>query len=80
MKKGCCHCGTTDAELRPYGPGGAPICFPCIKSTPEREEAAHNALGALMEAAGAASPDGIIVIGTEAGPIPGRLLDMKDPS
>lgn len=32
----CEECGTK-AELRPYGKGGARICFNCAMSTPEKK-------------------------------------------
>jgi hypothetical protein len=67
---GCHYCGTMDAELRPYGPGGAPICFRCMKAEPSREQAARQAFGALLDAAQATSPLGSALIGTEDGPIP----------
>ena len=35
----CCYC-SKPGDLRPYGPKGAPICFDCMKATPEREEEA----------------------------------------
>jgi len=44
-----------------------------MKATPEREATAHNALGALIGAAEAASPHGVAVIGTDNGPMPLRL-------
>ena len=59
---GCCYCGTTDDLLRPYGPGGAPLCFPCLKSTPEREAQAGAAFGALLDANAAMSPTGAVVL------------------
>ena len=59
----CCYCATTDAELRPYGPGGDPICFPCMKASPERERQAESAMGTLIEASGAIG-DPLIVGGT----------------
>ena len=31
----CSYCGEV-AECRPYGKGGADICHPCARSTPER--------------------------------------------
>ena len=59
---GCFYCGTTDDLLRPYGPGGAPLCFPCLKSTPEREAQAGAAFGALLDANAAMSPTGAVVL------------------
>lgn len=56
-----CGCGHGDpdpraksgkAELRPYGPRGAYVCFFCMKETPEREAEAHRNLGAALDAAG----------------------------
>lgn len=26
----CIHCGSSERELRPYGPNGADVCFPCV--------------------------------------------------
>jgi hypothetical protein len=65
----CHYCGPTDREMRPYGPGGANICFPCMKAAPEREEAAKNAFGGLLDAVDIVSP-GPVVIGGEEGPVP----------
>lgn len=62
----CYYCGPTDNELRPYGPGGSTVCFPCATATPERERAAQGAFGALLDAT---SSVGLTAIGTEAGPI-----------
>lgn len=47
---GCHYCGTTEAELRPYGPSGSPLCFPCLKADPAREAAAKGNFGALLDA------------------------------
>jgi hypothetical protein len=66
----CHYCGTTERELRPYGPGGSSICYLCMKADPDRERAAKHAYGALLDAAGAVSPDGVVVIGSSAGPQP----------
>lgn len=66
MSGKCYYCGPTDRELRPYGPGGSTVCFPCATATPEREAAAHGAFGALLDAT---STLGLTAIGTEAGPI-----------
>lgn len=34
LPKKCASCGEV-RELRPYGKGGASVCFPCAMSTPE---------------------------------------------
>lgn len=44
-------CGTTE-ELRPYGPGGAQVCFHCARETPERMAEAERHMGLRMRAAG----------------------------
>ena len=62
-------CGATK-DLRPYGPGGALVCFPCATATPERNEAAQRAYGALLDANAAISPTGVVAIGGEEGPRP----------
>ena len=68
--QGTCHyCGPTDSELRPYGPGGSTVCFPCATSTPERETATGAAFGALLDATSSISP-GPVAIGTQDGPQP----------
>lgn len=70
MNGTCFYHGATDAELRPYGPGGAPICFPCMKADSERERAAGAVFGAVLGAAEAMSPVGVAVVGRESGPQP----------
>lgn len=66
---GCHYCGTTEG-LRPYGPGGDPICFPCMKASPEREQEAQARYGLLLDA-NAVLGDGVVTIGTDEGPTPG---------
>ena len=79
----CCRCGRGNdrtlngrgkfiVELRPYGPGGAPLCFECATATPEAEAQAAGAFGALLDAATAMSPIGTAVIGAghDSGPDP----------
>ncbi len=44
----CMHCHTTE-DLRPYGAGGAPICFRCMKSQPGAEKEAKRQLFAALE-------------------------------
>lgn len=57
----CCDCGRAPdrtrndrgkftVELRPYGPGGAPICFECAFATPEKKAQTEGAFGALLDA------------------------------
>jgi hypothetical protein len=77
--RACCHCGvdggafkrTHDGktELRPYGPGGAWVCYRCAFETPERTEQSEGAFYALLEGASAAG-SGIAVIGETEGPRP----------
>lgn len=64
----CHYCKSTDKELRPYGPGGSKVCFPCATSTPERDKQTAGNFGALLDA-NAAIAD-VIQIGTDDGPIP----------
>lgn len=65
--RACHYCGTPD-DLRPYGPGGSWVCFPCATSTPEREADAAGAFTALLDATTAVAP--VVAIGTEDGPVP----------
>lgn len=69
----CIHCSTTDG-LRPYGPNGAMVCFPCAMETPERKKQAEDAFNSQLDAAINAG-NGMVTVGTEAGPLPlsGRL-------
>ncbi len=71
----CHYCGPTGAGLRPYGPGGSLICFPCMKATPEREQTAKQAAIALVAAAAAISPHGAVIL-TKNGPQP--VVDLAD--
>lgn len=75
MSAACIYCGKGEPErpLRPYGPGGAWLCFPCMKETPDREAAAHAAFDALLNAAGAMTP--VVAIGTSAGPQPVTAIE-----
>lgn len=69
-----CHwCGPTERELRPYGPGGSDICYPCMMADPAREKAASQNFGALLEGAEIVG-DGIVTL-TPSGPQPGVHLD-----
>lgn len=56
----CGTCGTPEnfpddpkSELRPYGPGGAFICFRCAFATPEAEERTERNYTTLVEATNA---------------------------
>ncbi len=69
-ERACCYCGSTKREMRPYGPGGSMTCFPCMKSSPDRERAAEQAYHALLDGATVISPSGAVAIGTEDGPVP----------
>jgi hypothetical protein len=75
-KPSCCYCGLHEndidqrdgdpAELRPYGPKGAWLCFNCMKSSPEREASAKDAFVAQLDACGSVA----VVDGTNVGPYP----------
>ena len=79
----CHYCGPTEEELRPYGPGGTNICFPCMTATPEREDAAKGVFLALLDGVAAVS-DGAVMIGSEEGPLPytpanvAKVLEEED--
>lgn len=72
-----CHygCGTTE-HLRPYGPGGALICFPCMKAAPERERQAEQAFGAQLDAAQAISDIGSAVLSADRPVVPLMSSDV----
>jgi len=66
----CHYCGPTGEEMRPYGPEGADVCYPCATATPERNAETLARYQTLVEAAVAVSPTGLIAIGEETGPRP----------
>ncbi len=73
--RSCHYCGITATdlapnELRPYGPGGSDVCYPCMKADPARETAAAAVYRTLLEAAAAASPTTAAEVGTPDGPRP----------
>lgn len=70
-----CHYCNQPGELRPYGPGGSWVCFPCATATPAREQAAQEAFGTLLDANEAISPSGAVAIGESGGP---RPFDLKE--
>jgi len=72
--KTCYYCGSTGKELRPYGPGGSDVCFPCAMETPEREAEAKSIFGVLTDMTGSL---GVTLIGTEQGPINVDIEDIE---
>ncbi len=52
-------------DLRPYGPRGAMVCFPCAMSTPEREAETARNFASQLNACGP-----VAIIGSEVGPYP----------
>lgn len=64
----CLRPGDDDVELRPYGPGGAWICFDCMISDPEREQAAKNQF--LQQLNAAMDVSAAVILGEETGPRP----------
>jgi len=88
----CCVCGKPQnfpadkkSELRPYGPGGADICFRCANE-PERKAQTEAAMRAQMDAAlaiggGVATIGGGMSRGPEPGahiPPGGRLMSEEE--
>lgn len=61
----CCYC-QQPGDLRPYGPKGAWLCYPCMKFSPERGAEAAAQLAAQLNAAGP------IATIDEVGPYPGQ--------
>lgn len=77
IERGCHYCGTT-SDTRPYGPGGAPICFDCMKASPEREAQAAGNFGALLSASEAVSPTGTTILSSKGpDPFDTRILDPE---
>ena len=63
----CYVCNSGDEELRPYGPKGEMICYPCMISSPEKEEQARQQFRSQLDACGDSA-----VIGTNVGPYPSQ--------
>ena len=68
----CIYCESTEEELRPYGPNGSMVCFPCAMSTKERQEEAKYMFLTQLAACGEGA-----IIGTEAGPIPATRKNLQ---
>ena len=74
MANKCGTCGREEnfpaipeSELRPYGPGGEPICFTCAFKDEESEQSAMANFAAQLDAANAISP--VVMLGPN-GPEP----------
>lgn len=54
MTRRCLHCGKEDVDLRPYGPNGADVCFPCAMDVkhPERKAEADRQMAKRFLAPG----------------------------
>lgn len=63
-----CTACSNDDELRPYGAGGAMICFPCSDATAESRLIRDQEFTRQLDAAAAVS--GVIVVGEPTGPRP----------
>jgi hypothetical protein len=69
----CYYChqpnGKGEAELRPYGPSGAYVCYGCVfhSGIPERVTEAQKQLNAALDAAHTKSN---VVVFTPDGPMP----------
>lgn len=61
----CYYCDAT-GDLRPYGPNGSMVCFPCATATPEREAEAERNFISQLNACGSVA----IIDGSGAGPYP----------
>lgn len=64
MEKQCCHCGTSERELRPYGPRAEWVCFSCAMK-PENKATTEASFTAQISAV-----NGPVVVGEETGPRP----------
>ena len=66
----CTLCGRA-ADTRPYGPGGADICFSCAMQPGNTREAERQFAAQLTGCGGSA------IIGLDIGPIPGGPEMLK---
>lgn len=69
MRGLCCLCKQECDDVRPYGPGAQPICFPCMKSDPAIEEEAKGHFFAAVNKAQILG-GGQAVLDADLGPIP----------
>lgn len=76
MANTCHYCGDSfePEDLRPYGPGGSYVCYPC-GTLPEHEKKTERSFRAVLQAAGAMSPDSVVVF-TNTGIQPGNLARL----
>jgi hypothetical protein len=62
----CYYCGningTGSHELRPYGPNGSYVCYKCITSCPEKEEAAKKEFGKQLDMADSVSGKAVLTV------------------
>ncbi len=65
MSDTCCYCNR-GGDLRPYGPKGQMVCYPCAMGTPQRERETERNFLAQLNAAG----DIAVLDGTNVGPYP----------
>ena len=63
----CEQCGTTNKELRPYGPNGTWICFSCGMSPALKKQTEANFISQLESATSCGS---VVLLGEESGPRP----------
>lgn len=77
MDRKCCYCAQTEDEMRPYGPGGAWVCFACATS-PDRMDETRRQMDRAFDEAAAASELGGIVLGHPDGPQPLTERDLQD--
>ena len=67
----CVYCGAgEEVGLRPYGPNGGDVCFPCAMGTPERKAETGRMFAAQLAACG-----NVAVIGESVGPYPVEHAD-----
>lgn len=72
-KPSCRYCHAT-GDLRPYGPKGSWVCFPCATSTPERNEEAKKQFLQQLDEAFDRSDSGVVIMDGSNG----ELFPMTD--
>lgn len=66
MNKHRCYYCDKLGDLRPYGPRGSMVCFPCAMETPERVKETERNMDEQMDACG----NVIVIDGSNTGPYP----------
>lgn len=78
-KKPVCSYCQQPGDLRPYGPKGTLVCFPCATATPERETETATQFITMLYSALDASDTGVVIMDPENGALIPLESEEKKP-